>query len=199
MANTITNPSWIKSKPHASGEKQVGDSDPLARADVINRPPKGVWAVLQRVINTLLDNATVDGTDPTTVSALSSANVVPGMSLTNKTGGALVKGDVVAIDSSNDESVALNDAASSQRQLVVSLESVSNNAVGRFARTGKVTVNVTGTVTRGNYIVKSVTTKVAADSGTAQGDAVTPPAGTFGIALTADSGGQCTALLLAGW
>ena len=37
MANTFTPPVYVKSKPHASAEKQVGDSDPSARTDVINR------------------------------------------------------------------------------------------------------------------------------------------------------------------
>src|SRR5687767_11741308 len=70
MANTITNPVWVKTKPHASAEKMVGDSDPNARTDVENRVSKGVVAVVKRLINTLFDGATADFTDQTTVSAL---------------------------------------------------------------------------------------------------------------------------------
>lgn len=63
MANTFTNPTWIKAQPHGSAEKQVGDSDPSARTDVINRPTKGAWFALRRLLAMLTDNLTIDGSD----------------------------------------------------------------------------------------------------------------------------------------
>lgn len=115
--------------------------------------------------------------------------------LTNKTGVSLATGDVVAIDSANASAVALADTASTQKQLVVSLDAPANNAVGRFMAAGVAAVNVTGAVVKGNYVVKSVTTLVAKDSGTAAADATAPPAGSFGIALTTATGNVITALL----
>ena len=70
MANTFTNFTSVKSKPHASAEKQVGASDPSARTDVINRPSLGLLAIAKRIVNTLWDGVTVDFSDLTTVSNL---------------------------------------------------------------------------------------------------------------------------------
>ena len=64
-----TDPNYIAAAPHTSKEKQVGRNDPLGRTDVINRPVKGVWANLQRIINTVISGASPDGTDLTTVTA----------------------------------------------------------------------------------------------------------------------------------
>ena len=58
MSNTFTNFVPIKAKPHASAEKQVGDSDPNARTDVINRPTKGLQAAVKRIVNSLWDGKT---------------------------------------------------------------------------------------------------------------------------------------------
>ena len=73
MANTFTSPNWIKSVPHASAELQVGDAD--AATDVINRPTKGLWANLRRIVNSLFDGVTVDATDQATVSSLGNINL----------------------------------------------------------------------------------------------------------------------------
>jgi hypothetical protein len=69
MANTFTDPSYHKTKPHASYEYPVGDADPLSRADVVNRTVKGVVANFKRLVNTLIDGATVDLSDLATTSA----------------------------------------------------------------------------------------------------------------------------------
>jgi hypothetical protein len=123
----------------------------------------------------------------------------PHQLLTNKTGVTLAVGDVVTIDSGNDSAVVLADTASTQKQLLVSLNATANNALGRFRKAGIVaTLNVTGVVTRGNYLVKSVTTKVAADSGVAQGDTTNPPVGSFAVALTGSGGGGSVVGLLFG-
>lgn len=108
--------------------------------------------------------------------------------LTNKTGGALVAGDVVRVDPSNDSSVTLGDSAGALFTFVVATQAVADNAIGAFAREGIVTVNVAGTVTRGHYLKKSGTTLVLEDTGTAQGASQSPPAGSIGVALTGGTG-----------
>jgi len=77
MANTFTPPVWVKAKPHASAEKQVGDSDPSGRTDVINRVEKGILANLKKLINTIMDGATFDFTDLATVAALANRGITP--------------------------------------------------------------------------------------------------------------------------
>lgn len=196
MTNTYTPPSWVKSKPHGSAEKQVGDADPQSRADVINRPGKSMYALMQRVLNTLFDGATLNASDPAATTPIQ-ATLIQQAILTNKTGVSLVAGDVIAFDTANSSSVALGDTASSQKQFVIALESIANNASGRFGLAGSVvTVNVTGAVTRGNYLVKSATTKVLADSAIAMGNTQPPPTGAVALALTPDTTGTCIALIL---
>lgn len=77
MANSFTPPVWIKSKPSGGAEKQVGDSDPSARTDVINRVEKGLLAVLKRLFNTITDGVTADFTDQTTITEFANAPIVP--------------------------------------------------------------------------------------------------------------------------
>lgn len=107
--------------------------------------------------------------------------------LTNRTGGALAAGDVVTIDVSNDNSVVLGDTASTRKQLLVSLDAPANLATGRFLA-NIAPVNVTGAVVRGNYLVKSVTSLLAADSLVAHGDLVGAPEGAFAIAVSSTAG-----------
>lgn len=104
-------------------------------------------------------------------------------SLVNKTGGSLVAGDVVAIDSANDNSVALVDTLASSRRFVVALEGIANNETGRFSIFGLVGALAQGAITRGNWVWKSATTKAIADTGVA-GTSSMPP-GAIGIALVA--------------
>lgn len=70
-----TPPVWIKAKPHAGAEKQVGDSDPSARIDVINRVEKGYYAAFQRLLTTL-GFTTQDFTDQATVTSYNAANTI---------------------------------------------------------------------------------------------------------------------------
>jgi len=122
------------------------------------------------------------------------------LALTNRTGGSLAVGDVVGLDTTNNDSVVLADTAGATAPLVVALTSVANLAAGLFAHVGRVSVvNVTGAVTRGNYLRKSATTKVAEDSGIAMG-ATTPNTGAFAVALGSAAGpglGAVPAILLA--
>jgi hypothetical protein len=83
MANTFTAPTWIKSRPHASAENQVGDSDPSSRTDVVNRPAKGLFANLQRIVNALWDGISLDFTNLATVTSPG----VPTMPAGQKIGG----------------------------------------------------------------------------------------------------------------
>lgn len=109
--------------------------------------------------------------------------------LTNKTGGALVAGDVVALKQSTDASaVELKDTVSSESMFVVALDSISNNASGRFAIGGRVTVRNQGAVTQGNFVRKSATTLAIEDTGTACNGSNDVPVGTIGIALAAAGG-----------
>lgn len=119
--------------------------------------------------------------------------------LTNQTGVALVAGDVVALDASNDSAVTLQDSSGALFTYVVANQAIANGSKGPFTTAGIVAVNVTGTVTRGHYIRKSATTKTAEDTGTAQGGSQAPPTGTIGVAMTADSGGVATIDLYGGF
>lgn len=114
--------------------------------------------------------------------------------LTNKTGGSLVNGDVVTFDTANDSAVALDDTQWSTRPFLVCLESIANNSSGRFLFQGRTTtVNVTGTITRGDYVRKSATSKKVEDLGLSHAIAGRGrPYGALGIALTADAAGVAT-------
>lgn len=114
--------------------------------------------------------------------------------LTNKTGGGLVVGDVVAIDSANDEAVALSDTADSVKRFVVAQGTIANNAAGLFAVAGYVTVNTQGAIARGQYLQKSATSKKVEDSGVTISDTTAAPKDAQGVALTAAAAGVATAL-----
>lgn len=116
--------------------------------------------------------------------------------LTNKTGGGLVAGDVVAVDTGNDSAVVLADTLTSTRRFVVALETVANNASGKFSVLGSVGMLAQGSITRGNWVWKSATTKAVADSGVASTTAAPP--GAIGIALVAGVNATVGAVLLLG-
>ena len=138
---------------------------------------------------------------PSTVSAALTLTTTSGemsipIRLTNQTGVSLVAGDVVGIATANNKAVVLADTLQTKVPLVVALEAITNTSSGLFAFGGLVnTLNVTGTVTRGDYLWKSATTKVAADSATIISATTSPPLGAFAVALSADSGGACSAYL----
>lgn len=109
--------------------------------------------------------------------------------LTNKTGVNLAVNDVVTLDTTNDSAVTLGDTSISVQAFVVAAESVANNVAGKFYRQGLVTLKVQGNVTRGRYLVKSVTTLAAQDSGITMTSTAFRPTGSFAIATTAYGGG----------
>lgn len=199
MSNTYTNPTWIKSKPHGSAEKQVGDSDTLGRTDVINRPVKGVWQVLKALLNTIADGAIADFssvTDPSTTTELSGLTLLPVMTLTNRTGSALVVGDVCAVDADNNTSVDLDDTQASLKTFAVALDTPADAAAGRFLVFGiAASVKAQGTINRGDYIRKSATSKAVESTSVAAASTTSPPTGTVGIATKAAAGGLVEAIL----
>lgn len=79
MANSYTNPTYVKAAPHASKELQIGDSDPSLRADIINRVEKGLVANFKRLVNALFDGLTVDLSDQATTSAYDTTKLLTGI------------------------------------------------------------------------------------------------------------------------
>lgn len=109
--------------------------------------------------------------------------------LTNKSGGSLEAGDVVIWDASNDQAVTTTTTAGSTKVAGVVMATVANDADGRVALLGVVTVKVQGNVTRGNFLRTSTTAKRAEDAGTVKAS------GTFAVALTAYSGGAAGSVI----
>lgn len=102
--------------------------------------------------------------------------VVP---LTNKSGGSVAAGDVVVIDTGNNDAFTTNTTSSSTKVIGVVQETIANNATGRVCTAGYVAlVNVNASVTRGNYGVTHTVAKQATDGGASRG------AGTFCQFLT---------------
>jgi hypothetical protein len=109
--------------------------------------------------------------------------------LTNRTGGALVLGDVVGLDVTADASAVLEDVQATQKPVVVALGAIAAGAVGRFGYGGNVmTVKTAGAVTRGRYLRKAATTKVVEDTGVSIGSAQAAPSGAVGVALSGVGG-----------
>jgi hypothetical protein len=109
------------------------------------------------------------------------------LTLTNKSGGSLVAGDVVIVDTTNNEAITTVASAQSTIPLGVVQETIANNAAGLVAVAGYVPlVNTTGSVTRGHYVESSGTVKKAQGNSTRRD-------GSFGIFLT--GGTTPTALL----
>lgn len=119
------------------------------------------------------------------------AGLVEPSTLSNKSGGSLTSGDVVVVDTANDTAVTTTATASHTGPVGVALEAIGVNAAGRCAFVGIRSVRVTGTVGRGDYLETSTTPGSAKSVGSVK------TAHSFARALSADSGGYCTALLLA--
>jgi microcystin-dependent protein len=127
-------------------------------------------------------------TFPDASGAVALATDFAGTPLTNRTGGTLAAGNVVGFDPANDTSVILADASGIVLPLTVAQGTVPNLSTGLFLGGTKVSLITTqGVVVRGNWLRKSATTLAAEDTGVAQ--TVSPPAGTFALALTGSGGG----------
>lgn len=84
--------------------------------------------------------------------------------MTNKSGGALAKGDVVIVDTSNDRAVTTTTTGATTRPIGVVIEEngIANNATGRVQFGGYTAlVNVPASVTRGDYLVTHTVAKQA--------------------------------------
>ncbi len=121
-------PIWIKAKPLAAYENQVGDSDPSGRADVLNRSAKGLSAILQRIFNTLFTGVTANATDQSTTTAFAvSALRATALSIARPKGRILTNGTILSnngSDATNDIDIAASeyvsdDAAAEDRVVIV--------------------------------------------------------------------------------
>lgn len=87
---------------------------------------------------------------------------------TNKSGGSLAKGDVVIVDSANDNAITTTTSAGTTVTVGVVVEEngIANNATGRVQFGGHVgLVNVNASVTRGHYGSTHTVAKQATDAG----------------------------------
>jgi hypothetical protein len=83
--------------------------------------------------------------------------------LTNKSGGGVIAGDVVIIDTGNDEAFTTTTSANHTGGVGIAQETIASNGVGRVLIGGYAAlVNVTASVTRGYYGATSTTVKQAA-------------------------------------
>ncbi len=86
--------------------------------------------------------------------------------ITNKSGGGVVLGDVVILDTANDNAFTTTTSASTTAIVGVAQETIANNATGRVQFGGYTAlVNVNASVTRGHYGVTHTVAKQAADGG----------------------------------
>lgn len=89
--------------------------------------------------------------------------------LTNKSGGSVIAGDVVVIDSANSESFTTTTTGAFTGTIGVAQESIANNAAGRVCMGGYVgLVNVNASVTRGNFGTTHTVAKQATDGGSSR-------------------------------
>lgn len=85
--------------------------------------------------------------------------------LTNKSGGSVIAGDVVIIDTTTNDSFTTTTSAASILALGVAAETIASNAVGRIIVEGYAPlVNVSASVTRGNYGTTHTVAKQAVES-----------------------------------
>lgn len=89
--------------------------------------------------------------------------------LTNKSGGAVVAGDVCVVDTSNNASFTTSTAGAAIGGVGVVQESIASNASGRVLIGGYAAlVNVNASVTRGNFGKTHTVAKQATDAGSAR-------------------------------
>jgi hypothetical protein len=98
--------------------------------------------------------------------------------VTNKSGGELVKGDVVIVDTSNDHAITTTTTGASTAVIGVVMEWIDINGSGRVQFAGYAgLVNVPASVTRGHYLQTHTVAKQATGNATRR-------AGSFGQFLT---------------
>lgn len=98
--------------------------------------------------------------------------------LTNKSGGGVVAGDVVIIDTANDTAFTTTTTGQAEVSVGIAQETIANNGTGRVLTHGYAAlVNVPASVTRGHYIETHTVAKQATGSATRR-------AGSFGQFFT---------------
>lgn len=117
--------------------------------------------------------------------------------LTNKSGGAVIAGDIVILDSANDESFTTTATSGYTGTIGVALEAIANNASGRVCTSGDVAlVTVNASVTRGNFGKTHSVAKQATDAGASRAagafcqwkkSGTSPSAHLFGLADSSTS------------
>lgn len=89
--------------------------------------------------------------------------------LTNKSGGAVIKGDVVILDTANDTAFTTTTTAAYTGAIGVADESIASNATGRVVISGYVElINVNASVTRGYYGKTHTVAKQATSAGSSR-------------------------------
>lgn len=87
--------------------------------------------------------------------------------LTNKSGGGVIAGDVVIVDTTNDTAFTTTTSARVEVSLGVAQETIANNASGRVLVAGYAAlVNVPASVTRGHYVETHTVAKQATGNST---------------------------------
>lgn len=111
---------------------------------------------------------------------------------TNKSGGARELGDVVLIDTDNDEAFEVTATANSSLVLGVVAEDIANNESGKVIAGGYINeIKVTGATARGSYLQTSTSSAQAQSSATFD-------VGSFAIALSSTAGAGTVSALVFG-
>lgn len=133
------------------------------------------------------DNNSADAANSATAadaSATTAANeaskVIP--DFTNKSGGALAIGDLVATSGADDKSVITSTTQADQKVIGGADEAILDNAVGAIRVVGLGKVNMIGVFTRNNFFRQSTTAKRGEDAG------ATVVTGAIGVLLESGNG-----------
>jgi len=115
---------------------------------------------------------------------------VKGVTYTNNSGGQLVSGDVVILDSTQDNSVTTTTTANDPKILGIVNATIEDGAAGNVCILGIATgaaglphIHITGSVSRGDFLSASTVAKCAYSTGTVKTE------GTFAIALADGAAG----------
>ncbi len=91
------------------------------------------------------------------------------LSLTNKSGGGVIAGDVVVVDTTNDAAFTTSTAGALTGGVGIAQETIASNATGRVLVSGYAAlVNVNASVTRGNFGKTYTVAKQGTDAGSSR-------------------------------
>lgn len=113
----------------------------------------------------VLTNADVVLTNADVVSAAASlAAIRP--SMTNKSGGGHITGDVCVIDSANTDSVKNSITQGDKKIVLIATATIADNAVGTYQTgAGEIAINIKGSISIGDFVRISTTAKQAESAG----------------------------------